>query len=317
MAPLLRPARVGAVSSWAMTRNVPRRPEASIAETRPDFVIVTTVDATHDEYIVAGMEAGCDVISEKPMTTTAQKIQRIHDTQKRTGKKLRVTFNYRYSPPRTQVKDILMSGEIGEVLSVDFHWLLNTQHGADYFRRWHANKANSGGLVIHKASHHFDLVNWWLDADPVEVVASGDLKVYGKNNPFRHTHCRPCPHKDQCRFHYDMTRDATRMKLYASAEGVDGYHRDGCVFREDVNIFDSMSAIVKYTNGVTMSYALDAHLPQPRGQGLKHEHERQAGGESEQQHRGDARLPIDQDGIEPASRGGCRRCGARLGGQRS
>ena len=42
---------------------------------------------------------------------------------------------------------------------------------------------------------------------------------------------------------------------------MDRYYRDGCVFREDVDIFDSMSAMVKYSNGATMSYALDAYLP--------------------------------------------------------
>ena len=52
-----------------------------------------------------------------------------------------------------------MSGVIGNVVSVDFHWLLDTRHGADYFRRWHRNKRNSGGLLVHKATHHFDLVN--------------------------------------------------------------------------------------------------------------------------------------------------------------
>lgn len=104
-----------------------------IRETKPDYVIVTTVDATHDDYLIRAMELGCDTITEKPMTTTPEKCQRILDARARTGKQVRVLFNYRYSPPRTQVKDILMSGEIGEVLSVDFQWLLNTTHGADYF----------------------------------------------------------------------------------------------------------------------------------------------------------------------------------------
>ena len=142
-----------------------------IRETRPDYVIVTTVDATHDDYIVRALDLGCDVITEKPMTTTADKTQRILDAVKRSGRHVRVTFNYRYAPPRTQVKDLLMRGEIGDVLSVDFTWLLNTVHGADYFRRWHSNKARSGGLMIHKATHHFDLVNWWLGAQPERVHA--------------------------------------------------------------------------------------------------------------------------------------------------
>ena len=59
---------------------------------------------------------------------------------------------------------LLADGEIGEIGSVHFEWLLDVRHGADYFRRWHRDKANSGGLLVHKASHHFDLVNWWLGA---------------------------------------------------------------------------------------------------------------------------------------------------------
>ena len=51
------------------------------------------------------------------------------------------------------------------------------------------------------------------------------------------------------------------MKLYAGCEDVDGYHRDGCVFREDVDIFDTMSALVTYSNGVTMNYSLNAAMP--------------------------------------------------------
>ena len=51
------------------------------------------------------------------------------------------------------------------------------------------------------------------------------------------------------------------MKLFASAEDGDGYYRDGCVYREDVDIYDSMAATVKYSNGVQMSYSLNAAMP--------------------------------------------------------
>src|SRR5689334_515626 len=75
-----------------------------VRETKPQTIIVTTPDAFHNEYIVRALDAGCDVITEKPMTTTAEKAQAILDACKRSGKHVRVTFNYRYSPPRTQVK---------------------------------------------------------------------------------------------------------------------------------------------------------------------------------------------------------------------
>jgi predicted dehydrogenase len=228
---------------------------------KPDMLMVTTVDAFHSEYIVKALDRGMDVLTEKPMVIDEKQCQAVLDAEARNKRKIVVTFNYRYAPKMRMVKELLLSGEIGRVLSVDFAWYLDVYHGADYFRRWHRLRNGGGTLFVHKATHHFDLVNWWLAADPVNVAANGELRVYGKNSPFRHTHCRPCPHKSRCRFYYDMTTNATRMKLYASAEDVDRYYRDGCVFREDVDIFDTMSAMVKYSNGATMSYQLDAHLP--------------------------------------------------------
>ncbi|HEX6623560.1 MAG TPA: Gfo/Idh/MocA family oxidoreductase, partial [Pyrinomonadaceae bacterium] len=228
---------------------------------RPDLLMVTTVDGFHRDYIVKGLERGADVMTEKPMVIDAGQCQDVLDAEKKVNKKIVVTFNYRYAPKHQKIKEILMSGEIGNVTSVDFSWFLDVRHGADYFRRWHRLKSKGGSLWVHKATHHFDLVNWWLAADPVEVVAHGDLNVYGRANDFRHTHCRPCPHKAKCPFYFDITKVPSMMKLYVACEDVDNYHRDGCVFREDVDIYDTMSALVKYSNNVTMNYSLNAYLP--------------------------------------------------------
>ncbi|MBB3219792.1 Gfo/Idh/MocA family protein [Pseudoduganella umbonata] len=236
-----------------------------IRETKPQYVIVTTPDAKHDEYIVRALEAGCDVITEKPMTTTAEKAQRILDAVKRTGRHIRVTFNYRYTPPRSQVKDILMSGEIGDVMSVDFTWLLNTVHGADYFRRWHSNKAMSGGLMIHKSTHHFDLVNWWLGAQPELVHAFGSRQFYTPATAKRmgltgaHERCLTCPEKQKCTFYFDLAADPGLKAIYLDNEKHDGYYRDQCVWRPEINIEDTMNVMVRYDNGTQLTYALSAY----------------------------------------------------------
>ena len=156
--------------------------EKMITETKPDIVIVTSIDRTHHKYIIKAMEMGCDVISEKPMTMDADKCQDIIDCIERTGRKLRVTFNYRYAPHNTKVRELIMNDTIGKVTQVHFEWMLNTSHGADYFRRWHRDKKNSGGLLVHKSTHHFDLVNFWLGTYPKRVFAFGDLKFYGREN---------------------------------------------------------------------------------------------------------------------------------------
>ena len=235
-----------------------------IRETKPEVVIVTTKDATHSIYIIRAMELGCDVMTEKPMTTDEHKCRAIFKAQQRTGRRIIVTFNYRYSPPRTQVKDLLMSGVIGDVSSVDFHWMLDTQHGADYFRRWHSNKVNSGGLMVHKATHHFDLVNWWLSASPVTVQANGKREFYTPQMAKRlglqshHERCFTCPEAGKCTFRLDLAKNANLKELYLDQEKYDGYFRDRCVFRPDIDIEDTMNVIVKYDTGVTMSYSLNA-----------------------------------------------------------
>ena len=231
-------------------------------KTRPDLLMVTTVDATHSACIIKGLERGITVATEKPMVIDEAQCQQVLDAEKRTGKNVIVTFNYRYAPKHQKIKELLMAGEIGTVTSVDFSWYLDTSHGADYFRRWHRLRSRSGSLWVHKATHHFDLINWRLDADPVEVSAFGRLANYGKSGPFRSTTCRACPHKGQCQYHWDVTTNRELVGLYVNAESEDGYTRDGCVFKEDIDIFDTMNAIVRYNNGVTMSYSLNAFMPQ-------------------------------------------------------
>ena len=232
-----------------------------MTETKPDVLIVTTVDATHNEFIIKGMNYGCKILTEKPMTTDEFKCQSILDAQRKTGKEVIVTFNYRYSPHRAKMWELINSGEIGEVTSVDFHWYLDTSHGADYFRRWHRRREFSGSLWVHKASHHFDLMGWWLNSEPEEIFAYGKLDFYGKNGKQRGTNCRNCSHKDTCNFYWDVNKNEYYKKLYTDNEQHDGYLRDGCVFKEDIDIFDKMCASIKYANGVQVAYSLTAYSP--------------------------------------------------------
>ena len=238
-----------------------------IAETKPDVVVVTTMDSTHDHYIVRAMELGCDVITEKPMTTDAEKCQRIIDTQKATGRQVRVTFNYRYAPFRTQVKELLMSGVIGDIKSADFHWMLDTRHGADYFRRWHRNKRNSGGLLVHKATHHFDLINWWLSTVPETVYATGSRQFYTPETAERYgftkrtERCLDCFESANCPYYMNLQSDGMRKVLYLEQEHHDGYFRDRCVFSPDIDIEDNIQAVINYRSGASLSYSLHAFMP--------------------------------------------------------
>jgi predicted dehydrogenase len=238
-----------------------------LEEQRVDVLIVTSVDRTHHRYIIGGLEHGSRVITEKPLTVDAVKCQAILDAAQRTGQRVRVAFNYRYAPRNSMVKRLLAEGAIGSVLSVHFEWLLDTRHGADYFRRWHRDKRNSGGLMVHKASHHWDLVNWWLASRPETVYGVGRLAYYGRENAeergvtrfYERAHGSEAARDDP--FAIDLADDPKLRGLYLDAEAEDGYLRDQSVFGNNISIEDDMAVLVTYASGATMTYHLTAYSP--------------------------------------------------------
>ena len=238
-----------------------------IGETKPDTVIVATIDAWHHEYIARALDVGCDVISEKPLTTTLDRLQLIDEAIKRSGKSLRVTFNYRYAPAYARFRELIGAGAVGRPLAVDFSWVLDTSHGADYFRRWHREKENSGGLLVHKATHHFDLVNWWIDSYPRQVFALGDLLFYGAANadargehyPYARYTGEEAARDDP--FALRLDEKEAYAGLYLAAESETGYIRDRNVFGAPITSEDTMTLTARYANGVLLSYCLVAYAP--------------------------------------------------------
>ncbi|MGW9111664.1 Gfo/Idh/MocA family protein [Microbacterium sp. NPDC055683] len=230
-----------------------------------DRVVITARDDAHAPLIVRALDAGADVVVEKPLTIDAAGAAAIEEAVDRTGREVVLTFNYRYSPRNSELRRVIQEGRIGSVTSVDFQWMLDTKHGADYFRRWHREKAHSGGLLVHKSSHHFDLVNWWIDAAPRRVFASGGLRFYGQRaaaargigpRPARGTH--DGAHGD---FELDLREHPLLTSLYLDAERHDGYIRDLDVFGDGITIEDNLALIVDYDSGATLSYSLNAHSP--------------------------------------------------------
>ena len=238
-----------------------------VAETKPDTIIVTSMDSTHHLYINRAMELGCDAISEKPMTIDAAKARSIFETIERTGRSLRVTFNYRYAPVSTKVRELLMQGVVGRPLHVNFQWVLDTFHGADYFRRWHREKDKSGGLMVHKATHHFDLINWWLASYPKQVFAFGDLLFYGQENAAKrgesYSYNRYTGESAAANDPFALTLDQhpALRGLYLEAEKDSGYLRDRNVFGENITVEDTMSVTARYRNEVILTYSLIAYSP--------------------------------------------------------
>jgi len=229
---------------------------------KPDVVVVATPDHTHHMFIIAALEAGCDVVSEKPMTTDAAKCKEIFEAERRTGRQVTVTFNLRFMPYFARIKQLLAGNAIGDVKHVSFDYFLDRSHGADYFRRWHAEQDKSGGLLVHKSTHHFDVVNWWLDSQPAHIHAYGTRSVYGPVREQRGERCLTCAYTGTCEFYLDLSQMDFESRYYLQAEEEDGYIRDRCVFHDRIDICDTMSVQVKYENDAILSYSLVTYSPE-------------------------------------------------------
>ncbi|WP_042461636.1 Gfo/Idh/MocA family protein [Neobacillus dielmonensis] len=245
-----------------------------IDQTQPDYVVVAGRDDSHVNYILGALQNDIDVMTEKPMVTNAADAYRVMQAEKESKAKVIVTFNYRYNPFHRKIKEMILEGKLGRITSVDLNWYIDTFHGSSYFRRWNRNRENSGGLSIHKSTHHFDLVNWWLDQKPEEVFAFGALNYYGPNgdlNPRKvpSRFCGTCEDKANCDYfmRWNPRSGTNNVKDDHLLAGVykdvpyTNYRPDACIYDEEINIEDTYTATVKYDGGSLLSYSINFSLP--------------------------------------------------------
>jgi predicted dehydrogenase len=246
--------------------------DAMLAECEPDTLMVCATDKAHPELIERAFANGLDAVCEKPLAISLEGLKRIRAAEKKYDRKVKVTFNMRFAPYSAKIKEILNEKPIGDIKTVSAEWFIDRTHGIEYFHRWHARMENGGGLLVHKATHNFDLLNWFLDDSPEQVFAYGSLRVYGaENSPFNGPHCRVCDHFDECWAAMNSSLQDDDLnpggeadifkKIYFDAENKDGYLRDQCCFAQDIDIYDTMNAVIKYGSGIQLSYALNAYSP--------------------------------------------------------
>ena len=245
-----------------------------IAETKPDALLIVSMDCTHVEYLVRGLEHDLDVISEKPMTTNTADALRVLEAEAKSKGKVICTFNYRYNPIHRKLREMVIAGKVGRVTHVDLNWYIDIRHGSSYFHRWNRMRENSGSLSIHKSSHHFDLVNWWVDGVPEYVHAFGALNHYGPDGVFNPSkkdgrHCNECPELMQCPYKARWaTRNSTIMAqddhindFLGTKKLFTNYRPDQCMFDSEINIYDTFVVNVKYRNGVLLNYSANFSTP--------------------------------------------------------
>jgi len=268
---------MNAMRKTAVPCYLPAEFDRMVAETRPDVVLVACVDAEHHTYIIQALAHDLDVYSEKPLTTDAQKARAILAAERASRGRVTVTFNYRYGAAPTKIRELVQDGAIGRVVSVDLNYYLDTYHGSSYFMRWNRRRALSGGLNVHKATHHFDLVQWWIGQQPVEVFGYGARNFYGPDGPRNPSRqdgrvCPTCSERQQCDYYMRWHREEWRgapaaAELDEHVSGVQAFsHYQSasarrCIYDAEIDIEDTYAAVVRYDQGAMLTYSLIASAP--------------------------------------------------------
>ena len=240
-----------------------------IDETKPDVLLVATPDAVHGEAIVAGLEAGLDVVAEKPMVASAEQARKVLEAEAKSVGRVRVAFNYRYGPFMRAARRFIRDGKLGRIANIDFNYFVDTQHGSSYFFRWNRERKNSGGLCIHKGCHHFDLAAWLIGDRPERVFAFGRRNFYGPDGWLRprDEHGNPLPGvEERVRCPYDQRHWSKRFAPTQNpGTGWDPldlpydhqYPADKARYIYDgvIDSEDTYSAMVAYRGGASLAYS--------------------------------------------------------------
>lgn len=238
-----------------------------IREARADVVLVATPDGVHGDNIVEALEAGCDVIVEKPMVSACEDIPRIRKTELRTGRRVRVAFNFRYVPVHKQLKRMILADKLGRITNIEFAYNLDPRHGSSYFYRWNRERARSGGLSVHKSCHHLDLINWLLDDVPEEVFAFGARNYYGKAGALRPLDregnpLSPAEEKRRCPIFqkyyagkFTPESNSVHGGIYPIPYAAQYADAPRYIYDDVIDIEDTYSALVRYREGAVLNYS--------------------------------------------------------------
>lgn len=242
------------------------------AKISADIVAVATQDDDHKEHAIAMMQAGYDLLLEKPIANNQADCLAIYEASKRYNKKVVVCHVLRYTPFYCTVKRYIDSGKLGEVITIHASESVGYYHQAHSFVRgpWH-NKAQSSPMILAKCCHDMDILRYLMGEECVSVSSYGDLFYFNKKHaPEGATqYCSDCSHKD-CIYNaqklytseasrgfarYFTVKDLTDENVLADLKGS---QYDKCVFLNDNDVVDHEVTIMQFANGKTACHTMTA-----------------------------------------------------------
>lgn len=236
-----------------------------------DLVAIATQDAQHKEHAIYALTRGYDLLLEKPIAPTEEDCVAIYECAKKYNRKVYVCHVLRYSPFYTKVKDILDSGELGEIINLQALEGVGWYHIAHSFVRgpWR-NSKESCPMILAKCCHDMDIIRYLMGDKCVSINSYGSRKFFREENaPNGATeYCSDCPNAKNCTWNSQSIYCDDNRRWMASyfLKGDDTNENivnqlkrcqyDKCVFKNDNDVVDHQSTVMLFENGKTAVHTM-------------------------------------------------------------
>lgn len=239
-----------------------------------DFVINGTMDHQHVPTSIPLLEAGYDMLLEKPFATNADELWDLVRVAVSNKRKVAICHVLRYAPFYAAVRKLIADGEVGEVINIQATEHVSYHHVAVGFVRgkWNNRDRCKTSMLVQKSCHDLDIISWMLSGNPPVRVAS-----FGSNFQFRPEKAPEgagnrclvdCPIEKDClysaRKHYIDHPERWSFYVWDSIEHIENptiedkieslktdnpYGR--CVWKCDNNVVDHQSIVIEFEDGAT------------------------------------------------------------------
>lgn len=196
-----------------------------------DWIAVFSPNSFHKEHIIAGLQAGKHVFTEKPLATSIEDCKLIGDVHLKSGKIFATGFVLRYAPIYRKVKEILTSGELGKLISIDANENISPEHGAYIMCNWRRKSELSGPHILEKCCHDLDLINWFCDSIPTRVASFGGRSFFLPENRY-----------------LEEKYGIDTFRVWRDPHAIE------TAFNDDSDMMDNQVAIAEFRNGVRVMF---------------------------------------------------------------
>lgn len=243
-----------------------------------DAVIISTPDQLHYGPCMAALKMGYDILLEKPISPSEKECRDILELAHRTGRIVAVCHVLRYAPYFVKLRDLMQSGSIGDVISLQhFEPIEHTHMAHSYVRgNWHDSKKTTP-IILAKSCHDLDIIKWMLGADSRRIQAFGSLKWFKKSNAPEGSTNRctggcavegSCPYsalkiyyrKRHRTYVFDLPEDKSKHgEAILNYLHTTDYGR--CVYRMDNDQCDHYTTNILFDKDVTATFNMEAFTP--------------------------------------------------------